>query len=431
MKTRNFMIIFWLLLWQLLAFWMDSPVLLASPFAAFFALLQLAVQGDFWIAAGFSLLKIAGGFFLGLFLGLLFAAAAAKSRLIEELLHPLMSFLKAVPLAAVAVLLLIWWGSFYLSVSVSFLVMFPNVYINTLEGIRSGDRELLQMAEVFKMPGATRFFYIYRPALRPFLYGNMKSGLGMSFKAGIAAEVLGMPSFSIGERLYLSKLYLDTAQVFALTAVVILLSLCFEKAVLGLAGIFFAWEPVCRAPALQEGAEKREALGRIVCRKLEKGYGTQKVLSDFNAEYAPGSTHYLRQPSGSGKTTLLKLFSGLEEPEGGSLEVKGRCSMVFQEDRLCGEYSAVRNVEMAVGDRKRAEEALLSLLDSRDIHKPCRELSGGMKRRVALVRALEAESDILLLDEPFTGMDEETRARAWEYIEKRRQGRTLIIATHI
>ena len=95
------------------------------------------------------------------------------------------------------------------------------------------------------------------------------------------------------------------------------------------------------------------------------------------------------------------------------------------------EYSALKNVEMITGDRSRAEEALSCLLEPEDIKKPCTELSGGMKRRVALVRAMEAEAGLILLDEPFTGMDEETKGRAEAYIRQKQQGRTLIIATHI
>ena len=106
-------------------------------------------------------------------------------------------------------------------------------------------------------------------------------------------------------------------------------------------------------------------------------------------------------------------------------------SMVFQEDRLCEDYSAVKNVEMVTGDRKRAVEALEQLLEPEALTKPCSQLSGGMKRRVALVRAMEAASNAVLLDEPFTGMDAATRERAEQYIRQKQQDRILIIATHI
>ena len=162
-----------------------------------------------------------------------------------------------------------------------------------------------------------------------------------------------------------------------------------------------------------------------------KSFGDRTVLAGVSQVYEPGRIYYLRSPSGSGKTTLLRLLAGLERPDRGRIQVEGNCSMVFQEDRLCREYSAVKNVELVTGDATSARRALELLLEPGTTEQPCGELSGGMKRRVALVRAMEADSAVVLLDEPFAGMDDRTRARAEEYIRRRQGGRTLIIATHI
>lgn len=286
------------------------------------------------------------------------------------------------------------------------------------------------MAKVFKLPGKTRFFYIYRPAIRPFLNSSLKLALGMCWKSGVAAEVIGTPQFSIGEQLYFSKIHLDMADLFAWTAVIILLSICFEKLVLWAVNGFFAWEPVCGQPrAAGKAGETFEVT------HLWKKFDDEVLFEDFNAVYDPGRIYYLTDPSGSGKTTLLRMLAGLEKPDQG--EIRGGtngpffCSMVFQEDRLCEDYNAVKNVEIVVGDRAAAVAALEQLLEPEALVKPCSQLSGGMKRRVALVRAMEAGGSLVLLDEPFTGMDARTRERAEEYIRQRQNGRTLIIATHI
>ncbi len=249
----------------------------------------------------------------------------------------------------------------------------------------------------------------------------------MCWKSGVAAEVMGIPDHSIGEQLYLSKVYLDTGGIFAWTVVIILLSFLFEKMVLGLLERFLGWEPSCRGQKPRDGGREGKALELSA---VTKGYQGRQVLQAVSAVYEPGGTYLLTEPSGSGKTTLLRILAGLTPPDRGSLSASPLCSMVFQEDRLCEEYSGLKNVELVTGDRAAAAEALGQLLEAEALERPCSELSGGMKRRVALVRALAADSDLLLLDEPFTGMDALTRRRAEEYIQTNRKGRTLVMADH-
>ena len=289
------------------------------------------------------------------------------------------------------------------------------------------DQKMLEMAKIFRIPFGTRFFYIYRPAMKPFLYAGLKISLGLCWKSGVAAEVMGISAASLGEGLYLSRIYLNTAGVFAWTVVILLLSMIFERAVLWMAGKFFAWEPEC---GKRKGSGEEKTVCSLKLVRVTKGYGGRKVLDQVSVCYEPGQSYFLTSPSGSGKTTLLRILAGLEEPDGGAVQVLGFCSMMFQEDRLCEEYSALKNVEMVTGDRNQAREALLKVLEEEDLEKPCGQLSGGMKRRAALVRAMEAESCFVLLDEPFTGMDARTKEMAWDYIRQRQGERPLIIAEH-
>ena len=425
-------ITFWLLVWQILALIVDNGILMVGPWETLVRMGELLREARFYSTIAMSLFRISVGFLAGFLMGTALAVGSCRISYMEQLLQPLMSLLKAIPVASFVVLLLIWWGSSFLAVAICFLVVLPNIYINTLEGLKSTERELLEMAEVFRLPFSTRFFYIYRPALRPFLNSGLQLSLGMCWKSGVAAEVIGTPAMSIGGQLYLSKIYLDTAGVFAWTAAVIVLSVLFEHLILFGTERFFAWQPACGAPE-----RAAETAGPVLLSRVDKSFelteaGDRKnVLDQLSAVYEPGEVYYLRSPSGSGKTTLLRILAGLEEADSGEVNVPGPVSMVFQEDRLCMEYSALKNVEMITGDKARAEGALCRLLEKEDLEKPCTVLSGGMKRRVALVRAMEAQSQLVLLDEPFTGMDEETRLRAEAYISARQQGRTLIIATHI
>lgn len=411
--------------------------MLAAPLETAGELVSLLCSGSFYLIAGRSLLRIGLGFAAGFAGAVLLAFGSWRVSWAEEIMAPVMTLMKAVPVVSFAVLLLIWRGSSFLAVAVCFMVVLPNLYINLLEGMKDMDRQMLEMARVFRLPLWNRFFYIFRPALKPFLYSGLKLSLGMCWKSGVAAEVIGTPDFSIGERLYLSKVYLDTAGIFAWTGVVIGLSILFEKAVLRLLERFLAWEPVCRKPRRtgeqEQAVRERGAAGGCIPIRLEavmKSYNGRTVIDRLSTVYESGQIYYLTSPSGSGKTTLLCILAGLILPDSGQITAPSRCSMVFQEDRLCEDYSAVKNVELVTGDRRGAEKALGKLLEREAFDKPCRQLSGGMRRRVALVRAMEAGSDCVFLDEPFAGMDMVTRERAKRYIQERQTGRTVIIADH-
>ena len=445
-------VLFWLACWSVLAVTVDNKIILAAPWQTAGELGRMLLKSSFYLSAARSLLRISLGFLSGFLAAVLLAAAGRRFPFLEELFEPAMKLIKTVPVASFVVLLLIWWGSSFLASAICFLVVLPNVYISALEGLKAADGKLLEMAKVFHMPLRNRFFYIYRPALKPFLYSGLKISLGMCWKSGVAAEVIATPEYTVGEQLYLSKVFLNTAGVFAWTAVVILLSIVFEKIVMRLTERFFRWEPACKKSGASAGKRLTEASGgcggkstqqtkaadaesvrrgTICLQAVTKSFGGQPVLKGLFEEYERGKTYFLTTPSGSGKTTKLHLMAGILKPDSGVLRRPDRVSMVFQEDRLCEEYDAVKNVELVTGDARRAEAALLRLLPEEALRKPCAQLSGGMKRRVAVVRAMEAESEAVLLDEPYTGMDEDTKMRTKAYIRERQKGRLLIVATHI
>jgi len=379
------------------------------------------------------LLRIMAGLLAGWALGLVFAFFSVRNKWVEFLLQPLMIFVKTVPVAAFVVLFLIWFRTSLLAVAISFCVAFPAVYFHTVEGLKSTDKNLLEMAEVFDLHLMDRFFYIYRPALRPFWESSLKVTVGMSWKAGVAAEVIGTPQFSVGEQLYMSKIYLDTAGVLAWTAVIIMASILCEKAGFALWTIFFKWQPECRGIRKQD-TDKGNVAKEDIPLKLErvsKSYGENQVIRDLSAEYCKGQCYYFETPSGSGKTTLFRLIAGLENPDEGNIECLTVPAYIFQEDRLCEEYDAVKNVELVTGNKETAYQYLIPLLEQEHLHKPCRALSGGMKRRVAVARAFAAERELVLLDEPFSGLDEQNRQRVNCYIEEKRKNKAVLIASHV
>ena len=154
-------------------------------------------------------------------------------------------------------------------------------------------------------------------------------------------------------------------------------------------------------------------------------------MEGFNASYKAGQIYYFKTPSGSGKTTLFRLIADLEKPDAGVIRCNGKLAYAFQEDRLCESYTAMKNLELVCGDLNIAKDYLLPLLDEADLQKPCSQLSGGMKRRVAVARAFAVQREIVLLDEPFSGLDEENRRKMQEYIKEHSIGKVILIATHV
>lgn len=176
--------------------------------------------------------------------------------------------------------------------------------------------------------------------------------------------------------------------------------------------------------------------GGIGLRGVTRRFGDHVVLDGLDLSLAPGGVTALMGPNGSGKTTVARLLLGLDRPDGGAVEgLDGRPrSAVFQEDRLCPQLSAVDNVRLVLGrgaDRGAVLEALAAVgLEDAAVHAPVRELSGGQRRRVAIVRAVLADAELVVLDEPFTGLDQAVKPVTMAWVRDRCAGRTVLLVTH-
>ena len=232
-------VIFALCLWQLAAMTIDSKILLVSPVEVAVRLTTIWQTEGFWTSIWFSFYHIAGGFFLALFLRIVLAALAGRFRRIETLLWPFLVTIKTVPVASFVVICLIWLSAEKLSVFISFLIVLPVVYGNVLEGIKSEDKLMLEVGTVFRMPLLRRLLYIHLPQLKPFIMSACATALGMAWKAGVAAEIIGTPDGSIGKQLFYSKIYLDTDDLLCWTVIIVIVSVLFEKLfILGLKSLY-------------------------------------------------------------------------------------------------------------------------------------------------------------------------------------------------
>lgn len=228
-SRRTAILLFWLFLWHLASLAVQNQILLVGPLDALKALAVQLASPTSWGALCFSFGRISLGFFMAFLAGLLTGSLAFWKPLAGEILEPAIQFMKSVPVASFVILALIWTGAENLSVFISFLVVYPVIHINTLAGLSHANPGLLEMARVFRIPVWRQVLSIYRISLYPYLENALKTSLGMGFKSGIAAEVIGVPGGSIGEGLYMAKIYLSTADLFAWTLMIIAVSSVFEK----------------------------------------------------------------------------------------------------------------------------------------------------------------------------------------------------------
>lgn len=220
---------FWLVFWEILCRRINQDIFLPSPLAVIEEMFRLCQSLEFWRTIATSSFRIILGFLLALVMGILLAVGAYKSRPVSELITPVMKVIKTMPVASFIILALLWVKERNLSVLIAFLMVLPMIYSNVLQGLRAADPKLLEMAKVFRLSRRKVVTAIYIPSVMPYFTAAVSVGIGFSWKAGIAAEVIGTPANSIGKNLYEAKLYLMTKELFAWSVVIILISVIFEK----------------------------------------------------------------------------------------------------------------------------------------------------------------------------------------------------------
>ncbi len=222
-------VLFWIGVWALAAHRVDLEFLLPSPKATVSALIGLAKTSEFWQISGESLFRILLGIVIAVILGTLSAVFTAKVNTLDSLLSPLMTVIKATPIASFIILALLWIDRNTLPVFITVLIVLPVVWSNVASGIRSVDRGLLETAKIYRFSLGKRILKIYFPSVMPYFLAAFRASLGMAWKAGIAAEVLCIPEKAIGTQIYFSKTYLETTELFAWTLAVIIFSVIIEK----------------------------------------------------------------------------------------------------------------------------------------------------------------------------------------------------------
>ena len=419
---------FWLAAWMLVAALVAQPLILPGPGAVVAALLRLVCDGGTWAILVGSGARILGGLALAAVCGGVLAGVSSRSRAFARLVAPALSFVKATPVACVVVLLLIWLGSARVSIAAVFLMALPGVYFSLVEGLAQVDKPLEQMFRLHGVRGWRLFCaHTWREVL-PFVLSCARAVIGMGWKAGVAAELIGMAVGTVGERIYQAKLLIETADLLAWTVLVVAVSWACERALVWLlqASGPVAWRVAVRTHG--HGARGRAgAAGDSAAAGLALAIGNRApwapALDGLVLNVPAGGRACVMGASGAGKSTLLTLASGECAP----------CSMVFQDTRLVESASALDNVLVCADARVDASSAaslLRLLVPGVDVHARVAELSGGQRRRVEIGRALLCPGGAVILDEPFTGLDAAARDAATKVVLDLLDGRMLLLATH-
>lgn len=218
-----------LLFCQAAAVLLNEKIILVTPIDVFARLFTIWEEPAFFSSVWFSFSRIAAGFLLALAVGVVLALAAGRFHIVEILLWPYMVTVKSVPVASFIIIALVWLTSSSLSVFISFMIVLPIIYTNILNAIRSVDVKMLQMADIFRLSFTKRLVYVWLPQIKPFLFSACSIAIGLAWKSGVAAEIIGIPQGSIGEALYYSKVYLNTTDMFTWTLIIVIMSVAFEK----------------------------------------------------------------------------------------------------------------------------------------------------------------------------------------------------------
>ncbi len=220
----------WLGLWFLISAVIDKEILFVSPYRVVLTFYEMMVKVEFWRSVAMSILRISLGFVIGMVFGTVCAIIAHRYEFFRLFITPLFTVIRATPVASFIILAWVWISdNSNIPMFICFLMVSPVAWGNVTTGLNQVNSGFKDVANLFKFHALKRLRYIYFPSVMPYIMSAATTSLGLAWKAGIAAEVLCTPTFSIGKHIYESKIYLETPQLFAWTTLVVLLSVVLEK----------------------------------------------------------------------------------------------------------------------------------------------------------------------------------------------------------
>ena len=222
-------VVFWLVLWEAVFRYVGREILVVSPVRAVTRLIEIASLPTFWTAVRNTCLKVLEGFGHSVWVGSFLAVLTHRFIFLRYLFRPFLGIVRVTPVASIIILALVWLATARIPVFVVFLMIMPIIWTNIFAGLEVVDFQLLEMAKIFNFNWFKKIRYIYIPSLMPYISAALTTGLGAAWKTAIGAEVIARPVGTMGRHVYDSRIHLQTADLFAWTIAVIILSICLEK----------------------------------------------------------------------------------------------------------------------------------------------------------------------------------------------------------
>ncbi|HKL42742.1 MAG TPA: ABC transporter permease subunit [Clostridia bacterium] len=221
-------LLFWLLVWFIISRIINQVLYFPSPIVTIKALVELLGNKNFFLSIISTVSRVFIGLVIANILGILLGLLCGFKKWIFDLMRPMMTFVRSTPVMSLIIIALIWFQSNHVPIFISFLMCFPIIWTNIVEGFKKVDQDLIEMGKIYQISKIKLVKEIYIPSLLPFYIAGFNTALGIAWKVTVAAEVLSHPRFAIGTNLYDSKVYLDTPSLFAWTLVIVILSYFFE-----------------------------------------------------------------------------------------------------------------------------------------------------------------------------------------------------------
>lgn len=409
--------------WQLIAWKIDYPAIFPSLPKLLTNVFQLFSSSEFYEAIIYTILRGLSGFILSIVIALFCSLLATFSFFWKDLLHPFVVIIRSVPVVSFVLIALIWLSPPYLPVFIAILTTFPVLYQNMLDGFVSTDYKLIEMAKVFEKKPFTIFVTLYLPSAKSLIFSGISTSMGFGWRAVIIGEVLAQPLHGIGTQMKQAQSYIEVSELIAWTFIAVLISYFFEFIIKYLSKIHYIHYSKTKIKTGNNFIPETAEIKIVTLINLTKTFNNNTIINGLTTTIKNTKINLLNQISGKGKSTLLKIISGLDSNYSGNLKIKNLSSIsyAFQDKRLIPWMTAEENIRYGLRNKNNETDLtdylLLMTGLNRDRNKYPNELSGGQQNRVNLARSLNSHADILLLDEPLTGIDEKLKINMIELIE--------------